>query len=134
MKIAFVSDDGITISRHFGRATYYVVVEIENGTISHKEIIPKSGHNTFAGQHNDSHEHSALGGHGFDAVSQSKHASMLEPVRDCVAVIAGGMGAGLYANLQSMGILAIVTDKLNIEEAAAAYLAGTLENHIEYLH
>jgi len=33
-----------------------------------------------------------------------------------------------------MGILAIVTDKLNIEEAAAAYLAGTLENHIEYLH
>jgi len=109
-------------------------VEIENGTISHKEIIPKSGHNTFAGQHNDSHEHSALGGHGFDAVSQSKHASMLEPVRDCVAVIAGGMGAGLYANLQSMGILAIVTDKLNIEEAAAAYLAGTLENHIEYLH
>jgi predicted Fe-Mo cluster-binding NifX family protein len=51
-----------------------------------------------------------------------------------VAVIAGGMGAGLYANLQSMGILAIVTDKLNIEEAAADYLAGTLENHIEYLH
>jgi len=43
MKIAFVSDDGITISRHFGRATYYVVVEIENGTISHKEIIPNQG-------------------------------------------------------------------------------------------
>jgi predicted Fe-Mo cluster-binding NifX family protein len=30
MKIAIVSDDGMTISQHFGRATYYVVVSVEN--------------------------------------------------------------------------------------------------------
>ena len=31
MKIAAVSDDGITISQHFGRALLYVVVTAEDG-------------------------------------------------------------------------------------------------------
>ncbi len=30
MKIAAVSEDGITISQHFGRAVYYVVVTVQS--------------------------------------------------------------------------------------------------------
>ena len=33
MKIAAVSDDGTTISQHFGRAPFYVVVTVEDGRI-----------------------------------------------------------------------------------------------------
>ena len=38
MKIAVVSDDGVSISRHFGRAPYYVVLTVEGGEIRGKEI------------------------------------------------------------------------------------------------
>ena len=33
MKIAVITDDERTISQHFGRAPYYVVVTIEDGKI-----------------------------------------------------------------------------------------------------
>ena len=33
MKIAAVTEDNITISQHFGRAPFYVVVTVENGKI-----------------------------------------------------------------------------------------------------
>lgn len=47
MKIAFVTDDGNTICKHFGKANYYNVLTIENGSITHTEIRPKTGHHDF---------------------------------------------------------------------------------------
>lgn len=135
MKIAFISDDGITISQHFGRAMYYVVLTIENGKVTNKEQRPKLGHNHFAGQHEEHHEHDVGGaGHGFDHSSQERHVGMLQAVSDCKVLVAGGMGAGAYASMQSAGIEPIVSDMRSIDDAAAAYIAGTLENHMEYLH
>ena len=49
MRIAVVSDDEATVSRHFGRAPYYVVVAIEDGRIVSRETRPKAGHQTFGG-------------------------------------------------------------------------------------
>jgi predicted Fe-Mo cluster-binding NifX family protein len=34
MKIAAITDDGRTISQHFGRASHYMVVTIEDGKIT----------------------------------------------------------------------------------------------------
>ena len=53
MKIAAITDDGITISQHFGRAPLYVVVTLEEGKIVSKETRPKAGHHTFAESHHD---------------------------------------------------------------------------------
>ena len=36
MKIAAVTDDGKTISAHFGRARYYVVVTVEDGKVTER--------------------------------------------------------------------------------------------------
>jgi predicted Fe-Mo cluster-binding NifX family protein len=44
MKIAAVSDDGTTISAHFGRAPFYVVVTVEDGRIVARETRDKMGH------------------------------------------------------------------------------------------
>lgn len=33
VKIAAVSEDGVTISQHFGRAPFYVVVTVEEGKV-----------------------------------------------------------------------------------------------------
>ncbi len=135
MKIAFVSDDEKTISQHFGRAAYYVVLTIEDGKVTHKEKRNKLGHAHFSGQQEAHHEHGATGaGHGFEPGAMERHASMAQAILDCKALIVGGMGAGAYQGMQQAGIEPIVTDIESIDEAAAAYIAGTLKNHVEYLH
>jgi len=80
MKIAVVTDDEITICQHFGRASWYVVYNVDNGKITGKEKRPKMGHSHFATAEGNHSEHS--GPHGFDAASQTKHASMAEAIKD----------------------------------------------------
>lgn len=132
MKIAVVSDDGFNISEHFGRAPYYVVLTVENGVIVDKDKRPKTGHHTFAG-----HEHPKLAvgeRHGFDAGSQSRHASMAETISDCQVLLAGGMGWGAYEALKKYNIEPIVTDVNNVYQAVFKYMKGKLPNLMERLH
>ncbi|NPV56267.1 MAG: dinitrogenase iron-molybdenum cofactor biosynthesis protein, partial [Anaerolineae bacterium] len=56
MKIAFVTDDQQTISQHFGRAEYYLVISIEDGQENGRELRAKLGHRQFA-QESGHHEH-----------------------------------------------------------------------------
>ncbi len=79
MKIAAVTDDGLIISQHFGRAAYYWVVTIENGVIVSEEKREKMGHTHFSGEEHTG-EHSA-GRHGFDRVAQNRHARMIDAIR-----------------------------------------------------
>ena len=48
MKIALVTEDGQTISQHFGRAAHYLVVTIEDGKIIGRQLRDKLGHTHFA--------------------------------------------------------------------------------------
>ena len=41
MKIALITDDGKTISQHFGRAPYYLVVTIDEGKVIDRETREK---------------------------------------------------------------------------------------------
>jgi predicted Fe-Mo cluster-binding NifX family protein len=131
MKIAVISENGTTVSQHFGQAPYYVVITAEDGKIVDKEKREKPGHRNFAHhQGHPAHEE----GHGYGAEAQSKHASMAEPIADCQVLIAGGMGWGAYENLTSRGIETIVTDIKNIDEAVKLYLEGKLLNLQQRLH
>ncbi len=131
MRIAAISDDGITISQHFGRAPLYVVLTAEDGKIVNREARPKAGHHTFAAT-----ERPPAPGerHGYDVGSQAKHASMAETIADCQVLLAGGMGWGAYESLTSYNIEPLVTDVQNIDEAVQLYLAGNLPNLMERLH
>jgi predicted Fe-Mo cluster-binding NifX family protein len=131
MKIAAVSEDGINISQHFGRAPFYVVITVEDGKIVDKETRPKAGHQTFA-----TAEHPMAPGqrHGYDAGSQAKHKSMAETIADCQVLLAGGMGWGAYESFKSCGLEVIVTDVQSIYEAALKYLKGKLPNLMERVH
>jgi predicted DNA-binding protein (UPF0251 family)/predicted Fe-Mo cluster-binding NifX family protein len=131
-KIAVISDDGKTISQHFGRAPYYVVVTLDNNKIISKEQRAKAGHHSFGAQ---AEEHPAPGApHGFDAGSQAKHAVMAQPIGDCRVLRAGGMGRGAYESLKSAGIESIITDVSDIDRAVALYSEGKLPNLIGRLH
>jgi len=132
LKIAVISDDEVSISQHFGRAPYYVVLTVEEGKIVDSETRPKAGHHTFAAQ-----EHPRLAPgerHGYDAGSQAKHRSMAETITDCEALLAGGMGWGAYESLKSYGIRPIITDVGDIREAVLQYLDGNLPDLMERLH
>jgi predicted Fe-Mo cluster-binding NifX family protein len=131
MKIAVITEDGTTISQHFGRAPSYVVVTVEEGEIISKERRDKSGHHTFAAQHQDTAPGER---HGYGAGAQAKHASMMEAIADCQVLIAGGMGWGAYDGLKSSNIEPIVTDITSIDEAIKLYLEGKLPNLMERLH
>ncbi len=132
MKIAVITSDGKTINQHFGRAPYYLVVTIEEGKVTQKEMRDKMGHNHFAAQHEE-HEHGSAG-HGMDQGSHKKHASMAETISDCKALICGGMGMGAYESMRQFNIKPIVTDLVDIEEAVQAFIDGKLIDHTELLH
>jgi len=138
MKIAFATDEGKTISRHFGRAPYYQVLTIEDSRIISQELREKMSHDHFAGQHKsgETHEHGHGPGqeHGTDAGSQGRHAAMFETIADCTAVICRGMGMGAYDGLRRIGIRPIITDIEDIDSAAIAFVRGNLVDHPEFLH
>jgi predicted Fe-Mo cluster-binding NifX family protein len=133
MKIAIITDNGTTISQHFGRARQYAVLTVENGEIVQRELRDKMGHQHFSNGAND-HEHEPGQRHGFDAASQSRHAQMAEAIADCEVLLCRGMGAGAYESMKARGIRPIVTDIEAIDEAALTCAAGLLVDHIEKLH
>jgi predicted Fe-Mo cluster-binding NifX family protein len=139
MKIAVVTDDGNTISAHFGRARHYLVATIEEGEIRAREMRSKANHHDFidgahGGTDHGEHEHSHGEGHGRGAGARNRHTSMFATIADCSVVLARGMGAGAYEGLQEAGIRPIVTTVHEIESALRSYMEGQLEDHPEKLH
>lgn len=131
MKIAAITEDGTTISQHFGRAPLYVVVTVEDGEITNKETRDKAGHHTFAAHHSDVAPGER---HGYDSGAQTRHASMAEAIADCQVLIAGGMGWGAYESMKSYNIEPVVTDVESIDEAVKLYIEGELINLMDRLH
>ncbi len=125
MKIAVITDDGSTISQHFGYAPYYMVFTVEDNKITAREKREKAGHHNLGGGHG---LHPQGERHGFDAGAQSRHASMMDNISDCQVLIAGGMGWGAFEALKSRNIDVIITDVQDIEEAVKLYLDDKLVN------
>ena len=147
MKIAAVSEDGVTISQHFGRAPYYVVLTIEDGKILTRETRDKLGHAQFAGEPRQEAHGEDPRGHGFDPAAQDRHARMTAAIRDCQIPLARGtlapalrsgaspgVGAGAYYSMEQAGIRPVITDIANIDEAALQAAQGTIVDHQEKLH
>lgn len=141
MKIAIITDDGKTVSKHFGRALFYLVAEIENGAVIYRETREKIGHGHFSageGSGHEHHEHNHEGGahhsHGSEGEAHGKHTQMVQAISDCETVVCGGMGQGAYLSLQRLNIRPVVTDLNDIEEVINASINGTLTDHPELLH
>jgi predicted Fe-Mo cluster-binding NifX family protein len=132
MKIAAITDDGRTISQHFGRAPYYLVATVESGVIVNREMRDKLGHAHFA---NEPHEGDQPGQpHGFGPAAQNRHVQMAEAIADCQALLCGGMGAGAYQSMVQRGITPVVTEIASIDEAVMAYVEGKIVDRTDRLH
>src|SRR4030042_1434525 len=131
-KVAAITDDGNTISQHFGRAAYYLVVTIENGQIANRELRSKLGHAHFVNQPHAKEQPGQP--HGMDAASHDRHLQMAEAISDCQVLLCRGMGMGAYESMKARGIRPVVTDIIAIDEAVMACVKGTMEDQVDRLH
>ena len=136
MKIAFATDDGQTVSHHYGQAGHYTVLTIRENQVVAREMRSKERCNHGAG-HDHGHAHvdaqptlNVQGG----GQPRDHHALMIEAISDCEAAIARGIGRGMYYALPRAGIRPIITDIASIDDAAQAYIDGTIIDHPEKVH
>lgn len=121
IKIAIPTDDGETISKHLGQARYFQVITLENGQVQATEQRDKASH----AHHDHQHEHEG----GVHPGGQ-----MIEAIRDCQVLIAGGMGQPMYNRATASGLEVYLTGVDRIEEAVEAYQKGTLTSDMRRVH
>ncbi|MDI9609305.1 MAG: NifB/NifX family molybdenum-iron cluster-binding protein [Candidatus Verstraetearchaeota archaeon] len=127
MKVAFVTEDGKTICRHFGRAPYYLVVELDGKNVVSKRMVPKGGC-----ANRSRHDHEEHG--GVHLGSEERHKSMIQQADGCEIVVSGGMGMGAYQSLMLSGIEVYITNVEDIDEAISLLAENRLDNNLELLH
>lgn len=131
-KVAAITDDGKTISQHFGRAPYYMVVTIEAGEIVGHELREKLGHAHFAGETHEAEEPGKP--HGMGPAAHDRHTRMAQAILDCEALLCRGMGMGAYQSMQQHNIKPVVTEIEEIDKAVIAYVEGHIVDHVDKLH
>jgi len=114
MKIAFATEDGQTISAHFGQAPYYKVIYVDDGQIVSQEVRAKAHHD------NGQHSHT--------------HADMFAAIHDCQVLIVGGMGTPAHQAALAHGLQVVATGQCDIAAVLQAYLDGTLEENPLLIH
>jgi predicted Fe-Mo cluster-binding NifX family protein len=122
MRIAFATDDGKEISAHFGRAQYYLVVDVRDGKEAGREMVLKS--------RPSEHVH----GPGEERRHGKGHGAKFELLEGCDVLIVRGMGQRAFGRAQDMGLEIFVCDEKTVDAALAAYLGGALPHNPARVH
>jgi predicted Fe-Mo cluster-binding NifX family protein len=118
VKIAVASSDGTHISPHFGRSSHFLLFDVEDGKVFGKEVRS----NTFTVHARGE----CSGGHDHNHAAHS-HASIVEALRDCNAVLCYGMGWRAAEDLERAGIQPFVLEEdCTPERAVTLFLDGKL--------
>lgn len=124
MKIAVATDDGVSVGRHFGQATGYIVYTVSEGRVVGRELRakPACDHHSGAegGEASPSHDQEPAGSEGRDL-----HGEMTDVIADCEAVAAGAIPPPMVRHLVARGIRPLVTDITLADEAVSAFLAAS---------
>ena len=118
-RIAFPTEDGETISRHFGQARYFKIITIIDGRVGDSELREKASH-----QHGE-HDHA-------DGMHPGQ--KMVDAISDCQVLISGGMGMPAVERASAKGLQVFLTRRTSIAEAAQAFVDGTLEHEPKLIH
>jgi predicted Fe-Mo cluster-binding NifX family protein len=117
MKIAVPTNDGVSISRHFGRSAAFLVFDVQEKLIKSRESRSNAGCHS----HTADHSHGEACGHG-----EHSHGGILAALADCEMVICSGIGDGARQALDARGVRTILVEGGPAEDTVAAWLAGTL--------
>jgi len=149
VKIAIPTDDGKTVASHFGRAEYFMIVELQDG----KEIARRlsenlhargHGHHGHHGYHEHYEEHEnhegyghgwhhgnhGYGGgyhHGYGEGHHHGHEDVFASTAEIQAVIAVRIGPHMFEDLKERGIeIYLVQPGTDIDEAISKLASGEL--------
>lgn len=125
MKIAIPSDDQVTLCPHFGRTRGFLIFSIKNGIVENQEYRANTFTQHVMGQqqpqHHHEHEHQG-------ERHQHSHGGILEALKDCEVVIAGGMGYRLQEDLARAEKQVFITRLSDAREAVERFLKDNLES------
>jgi predicted Fe-Mo cluster-binding NifX family protein len=103
-RIAVGTSDGVSVCEHLARSSAFVVMETEEGRCVGRSVRPRFRDGC------------------------GNHASFIELLAGCDAVICGGIGQGAWDALVAHGVEPVVAaERHSVEAAAAMYLAGELQ-------
>jgi predicted Fe-Mo cluster-binding NifX family protein len=125
--IAIATDDGSTVSSHFGRARFYEVLNFSDGKVIKRERREKAEHHSFA-QAEGEHDHHD------DEGRKHRHQTMVSPIVDCHVVVVRGMGQGAVEHLRRANLLPVLTKLHTIDEVIKAVESGSLDNDPRRIH
>jgi len=117
MKIGVPTNDGKSISEHFGRSAAFLIFETENGQIKSRELRGNDAKH--------SHAQGTCNHHAADNNPRS-HAGILAALDGCEVVICAGMGHRAAEALKGRGTQIVIAAPASAEETVTAYLAGKL--------
>lgn len=125
-KIAVAQMNELKVSKHFGRSPYFGIYTLSEGGIEGPEMRKNEFTHHARGGHEGQHDHTSHGqGQGEHSHS---HQSVVEGLKDCEVIVAGGMGMGAINSLSGAGMEVIITDEDNPEAVIRKYRSGTLQN------
>ncbi|ABS61290.1 NifB/NifX family molybdenum-iron cluster-binding protein [Fervidobacterium nodosum] len=138
VRIAIPTDDGKTVASHFGRAEYFVIVEIEGD----KELSRKLSENLHArGHHGGEHNHHGYGRHfgrlhnEYEHEHEQEHGhhhghdEVFASTGDVDGVIAVKMGPHMFEDIKARKIgVYLVPLNTTIDDAVKLFLEGKLKN------
>src|SRR5689334_19516485 len=102
--IAVATSDGVSVADHLAHSTAFRIVEVADGQAGPATLRPRA------------------------ATNCGQHATFVDLLRDCRAVVCGGIGKGAADSLVANGIEPLViAGRMSIDEAVTRYFARTLE-------
>ena len=123
MRIAVPTNDGVSISQHFGRSAGFLIFEAESGEIRSCVVKTNPAIHTH-GEHacTGDHAEASHGSHG-----AHDHSAMVSAIAGCEVVLCAGMGQRAVDALRQGGVREIVVAEPGPAESRVRdYLNGTL--------
>lgn len=118
MKVAIPTDDGVRISRRFGRASSFVVAEVKLGEIVARQVhVNPVGSRVREGL---SRRHLHRG--------QERYRAVTELLAGCRAVIAYSIGQRMRQALERQGVEIVITSEPLVDRALALFALLALQD------
>ena len=119
MKVAIPTDDGVRISRRFGRAGGFIVAEVGLGAIIRRE-------------HRDNPAAARVSGNkaGLQRPRRNpdRHALVAETIGDCDVIITGAIGQTMRKTLTEDGKEIVITSERILDRALALFTLVSLKD------
>lgn len=136
-RIAFPSEDGERISRHFGKAAYFVIASLQTDG---NYRLERRRRDHWKGQHESGliqlAEPADNSETGADTPEVTRIISngLLAGSEDCQVLIAGGMGQAAYQRAVQQGLQVILTGEKEIAKAVDLYRQDKLSSDMRRVH